>query len=47
MTLLVLYLTFGVIVSGRTLARGRIGTAGVLPSFIFQTVFWPIFLGQK
>lgn len=41
---LALYVSVGVIVSGNTMTRGRIGSAGVLPSFLFQTAFWPLFI---
>ena len=42
-----MYLIVGFIVAGRSLSVGRIGTAGVMPSFLFQTLFWPLFLGRK
>lgn len=41
---LALYICVGVIVSGNTLTDGRVGSAGLFPSFIFQTLFWPLFI---
>ena len=40
----ILYMCIGVIISGTILAKGRIGSTGVFPSYLFQTVFWPLFV---
>jgi len=43
-SVVVLYLTVGVVVAGQSLSRGRVGTSGILSSFLFQTVLWPLFV---
>lgn len=40
---LALYVSTGVVVAGNALSKGRVGSSGVLPSFLFQTAFWPLF----
>ncbi len=40
---LAIYVSIGVAIAGDAMAKGRIGSSGVLPSFLFQTAFWPLF----